>query len=56
MADPILDGDAGTPRWVKVAAIVAVAVVVLIIVTVATGLHDGPSRHSAPDGGTERSA
>jgi hypothetical protein len=56
MADPLPDFDAGTPRWVKVAAVVALAVVVLIVIAILTGRHDGPSRHSAPDSGTAHSA
>jgi hypothetical protein len=56
MADPLPNSDAGTPRWVKVAGIVALAVVVLIIVAILTGRHDGPSRHSAPGSGTAHGA
>ena len=55
MADPLSDSDAGTPRWVKVAGIVALAVVVLIVIAILTGRHDGPSRHTAPDGGGAQS-
>jgi hypothetical protein len=54
MADPI--ADTGTPRWVKVAGLVALVVVVLIIIAVVTGRHDGPSRHSASDGKAATSA
>lgn len=52
MADPLLDSDAGTPGWVKVAGIVALAVVVLIVVAILIGRHEGPSRHGALGGGT----
>jgi hypothetical protein len=42
----------GTPRWVKVFAIVAVAAIVLMVVllVVGTGGH-GPSRHTGPSAG-----
>lgn len=56
MADPLPDPDAGTPRWVKIAGIVAVAVVVLIVVAILTGRHAGPTRHSASDNGAGYSA
>jgi hypothetical protein len=56
MADPLPDSDTGTPRWVKVAGIVALAVVMLIVIVILTGRHDGPSRHSGPDSGTAQSA
>jgi hypothetical protein len=56
MANPLPDSDADTPRWVKVAGIVALAVVVLIVIAILTGRHDGPSRHSALDNGTAHSA
>jgi hypothetical protein len=56
MADPLPDGDAGTPRWVKVAGVVAVAVVVLIVVAILTGRHDGPDRHAAPESAPGHSA
>ena len=56
MADPLPDPDAGTPRWVKVAGLVVLAVIVLAIIAVVTGRHDGPSRHSAPHGRAADSA
>ena len=42
---------AGTPRWVKVSAIVALALVVLVVVLLVTGRGGGhgPARH-APGG------
>ncbi len=57
MTDPSLSPESrppGTPRWVKVLAIVAVVVVVLIVVValVAGGEH-GPGRHM-PGGGNPR--
>jgi hypothetical protein len=56
VADQFPDVDSGTPRWVKVAGIVALAVVVLIVVAILLGQHDGPSRHSSSDSGMEDSA
>jgi hypothetical protein len=46
-----LDVDStGTPRWVKVFALVALIVVVLFVILLLTGGH-GPARHSFGDGG-----
>lgn len=44
----------GTPRWVKVAGLVALAVVLLAVVMLMAKEHHGPSRHlgrHAPLGG-----
>jgi ABC-type transporter Mla subunit MlaD len=43
----------GTPRWVKVFAIVALVVVVLLVVVLLTGRGGGhgPGRHSGPPPG-----
>lgn len=58
MAEPIDDGtearravrdDLGTPRWVRVSLVIAVAVVLLVVVALLLGGH-GPGRHSAPQG------
>jgi hypothetical protein len=49
VADPQADSDGSTPRWVKVAAIVAAVVVVLIAVVIVTGRHE-PSRHGTSGG------
>lgn len=38
-------GEVGTPRWVKVFVGVAVVLVVLVVVLLATGGH-GPGRHT----------
>jgi hypothetical protein len=46
MAGP-LPPDAPTPRWVKVAGIIGIAVTVLIVLALLTGRHDGPSRHAS---------
>jgi hypothetical protein len=35
----------GTPRWVKVAAIIALVVVVMIVVMLLVGGDHGPGRH-----------
>jgi hypothetical protein len=52
------DEAEGTPRWVKVSAIIAVVAVVLVIIAVATGLGaHGPGRHApSGDGGTPPTA
>jgi hypothetical protein len=43
---------AGTPRWVKVFAIVAVAAIVLVVVLLVVGKGGhGPSRHTGPRAG-----
>jgi hypothetical protein len=41
---------AGTPRWVKVSGIIALAVVVLLIILLLTGSNHGPGRHTSSDG------
>jgi hypothetical protein len=41
---------AGTPRWVKVSGIIALAVLLLLIVVLLTGGNHGPGRHQ-PSGG-----
>jgi ABC-type transporter Mla subunit MlaD len=42
----------GTPRWVKVFAIITIVVVLLFVVMlVAGGGRHGPSRHRVSDGG-----
>jgi hypothetical protein len=41
---------------VKVAGIVALAVVVLTVVAILLGQHGGPSRHGSSDSGMEDSA
>ena len=35
----------GTPRWVKVFAIIAVVVVLLLVILLLTGGEHGPRRH-----------
>jgi hypothetical protein len=44
----------GTPRWVKVFAIVAAAVTVLIVVRLLTGHGPGRHLHSGPGGHATR--
>jgi hypothetical protein len=39
----------GTPRWVKVAGVVAVLVVLLFVIVAITGGEHGPGRHSPSD-------
>ena len=51
MADPLPDDDTGTPRWVKVFGIIALAVVLLFVFLLLTrgpGGGHGPNRHMAP--------
>jgi hypothetical protein len=45
-----VESTTGTPRWVKVFALIALVVVVLSVILVLTGRH-GPSRHSLVGGG-----
>jgi len=44
MADPV-SPDIGTPRWVKVATVVAIAIVAVVVVMLLVGGHEGPTRH-----------
>jgi hypothetical protein len=50
MADPSTppDTSGGMPRWVKVFAVIGVAVVALFVVTMAVGGGHGPGRHAPP--------
>ena len=41
---------AGTPRWVKVSGIIALAVVFLLIILLLTGGNHGPGRHASSRG------
>jgi hypothetical protein len=62
-ADADADGDSstgygrgptsGTPRWVKVSAIVAAVLVLLVAVMLVSGGRHGPGRHQ-PSGGLGR--
>lgn len=45
MSDSPTDPHGGTPRWVKVSAIVAVALLVLVVVALIAGVDHGPGRH-----------
>jgi hypothetical protein len=38
---------AGTPRWVKVSGIIALAVVVLLLILLRAGGNHGPGRHQS---------
>jgi hypothetical protein len=42
---PHPDSPPGTPRWVKVFAIIAVVVVLLVVILLLAGGNHGPSRH-----------
>jgi hypothetical protein len=43
-------GDtAGTPRWVKVAGVITLLVVLLFVIVKVTGGEHGPGRHSPSD-------
>jgi len=48
MVDLPPDHDTGTPRWVKVAGIIALILVVLFVVIIVTGRggSHGPGRHT----------
>jgi hypothetical protein len=52
MTEPPPYSDAGTPRWVKVSAVIAVVVVALVGVMLLAGGpgEHGPGRHSGGDG------
>jgi hypothetical protein len=41
---------AGTPRWVKVSGIIALALVVLLLILLLAGGNHGPSRHQSARG------
>ena len=41
---------AGTPRWVKVSGIIALAVVLLLITLLLAGGNHGPGRHASSRG------
>jgi hypothetical protein len=45
----------GTPRWVKVLAIVAVALIALVVVLLLVGGNHGPGRHLESNGGAGHS-
>jgi hypothetical protein len=46
----------GTPRWVKVSAIVAVVVALLLVALLLLGGENhGPGRHTSSDGGAQPS-
>lgn len=46
---PESDTAAGTPRWVKVFAIVALVVIVLVVTLLLIGGNHGPGRHGGGD-------
>ncbi len=52
--EPDRDSTPGTPRWVKLFALVALVVVVLFVIVRVTGLggEHGPSLHAGPGGTT----
>jgi hypothetical protein len=39
----------GTPRWVKVAGIIALLVVLLLVIVIVTDGEHGPGRHTPSD-------
>jgi len=41
---------AGPPRWVKVAGIITLALVVLLLIVLLTGGNHGPGRHQSSHG------
>jgi ABC-type transporter Mla subunit MlaD len=53
--DPKNDSEAaGTPRWVKIFGLIALAVVVLAVVILVVGGGHGPSRHTSDAEGSHR--
>ena len=59
MVDPPSDSDTGTPRWVKLSAIVAVVVIVLVGIMLLAGGGPGghgPGRHSPSGDPGDRTA
>jgi hypothetical protein len=42
--------DRGLPRWVKVAGIIALALVVLVLIVLLAGGNHGPGRHQSSRG------
>jgi hypothetical protein len=42
--------DSGTPRWVKVAGIIALVVLVMLLVALLSGGKHGPGRHLGDSG------
>ena len=49
---PDRTSTSGTPRWVKVAGIIALAVVLLLVVLLLSGGNHGPGRHTGLGGHT----
>jgi hypothetical protein len=49
-ASPDQGPIAGTPRWVKVSGIIALAVVVLLLILLLAGGNHGPGRHASSRG------
>jgi len=49
--DPELPAPPGTPRWVKVSAVIGLVLVAVVVVVLATGGpgEHGPGRHSGGD-------
>jgi hypothetical protein len=45
------ESTTGTPRWVKVSGIIALALVLLFVIVMLTGGGHGPGRHTLSDGG-----
>ena len=43
-------GDSGTPRWVKVAGVIALVVLVMLLVALLSGGKHGPGRHLGDSG------
>ena len=49
---PDRPSTSGTPRWVKVAGIIALAVVLLLVILLLSGGNHGPGRHTGLGGRT----
>jgi hypothetical protein len=41
---------AGTPRWVKISAIIALALALLVLIVLLAGGNHGPGRHQSSPG------
>jgi hypothetical protein len=44
-SDSASDEKSGTPRWVKVSGLVALAVILLLVIALLSGGGHGPGRH-----------
>ena len=47
---PDRESPPGTPRWVKIAGIIALVVVVLFVISLLAGVRHGPGLHTPSSG------